>query len=175
LRYSPHHYLTNNIIINTTTQQPHITSEMSRNYSITEPHPSVPSSHYAGYGRGGAGNIAKVNPKNITNGATATGPASVAQIRAPAPNTVFMSGRGGAGNAHFEKERAIFSFDEELARQQKMMDHQSPYYHVGRGGAGNLVDEYTRRRSSADSNDSSRSGGSVRNSLNKIRDSISRH
>jgi len=150
---------------------------MSRNYSITEPHPSVPSSQYAGFGRGGAGNIAKVNPKNSTNGATASGPAAATTLRAPAANSVFMSGRGGAGNAHFEKERAIFSFDEELARQQKMMDHQSPYYHVGRGGAGNLVDEYAKRRSSAGSSESTAS--SVRHSmeagLNKIRGSLSRH
>jgi hypothetical protein len=126
----------------------------------------------AGYGRGGAGNMVRVNPQNITAGATATGPASAGKLRAPTPNAYYASGRGGAGNLHKESERAIFSFDEELARQQKMMDHQTPYYHVGRGGAGNLVDENTMRRSSGSSTESS---GSVRHSLDKIRSALSRN
>jgi hypothetical protein len=153
---------------------------MSRNYSITEPHPSVPQSHFIHSGRGGAGNVAKINPKDITKGTTAEGPASATQLRAPPANSWFAAGRGGAGNMHHEKERAIFSFDEELARQQKMMEHQAPYYHVGRGGAGNLVDECAqKRRSSASSSESQSSAGSVRHSmeagLNKIRGSFSRH
>jgi hypothetical protein len=42
---------------------------------------------------------------------------------------------------HREKERAMFSFDEELAQQERLRSQQAPVYHVGRGGAGNLVDE----------------------------------
>jgi hypothetical protein len=127
----------------------------------------------AGYGRGGAGNMVKVNPKNITAGATAEGPASATKLRAPQTNGYFMTGRGGSGNAHRESERAIFSFDEELARQQKLMDHQTPYYHIGRGGQGNLVDEHTKRRTSGSSTESS---GSVRHSLeSKVRGVFSKH
>ena len=150
------------------------TTEMSRNYSITEPHPSVPTTHMAGYGRGGAGNMVRVNPSNITTGATATGPASAGKLRSPQANAYFSTGRGGAGNVHKETERAIFSFDEELARQQKMMDHQTPYYHVGRGGAGNLIDEYSQKRRSSGS--STESSGSIRHSMeSKIRGAFSKH
>ena len=49
-----------------------------------------------------------------------------------------MSGRGGAGNAFPASERAIFSFDEELERQLRW-ESVAPVYHVGRGGAGNLI------------------------------------
>jgi len=34
-------------------------------------------------------------------------------------------------------ERPIFSFDEELERQRKMLENMVPYVHIGRGGAGN--------------------------------------
>ena len=44
---------------------------------------------------------------------------------------------------HHSKERAMFSFDEELDRI-KLAD--APVYHVGRGGYGNSVDD--RRGSS---------------------------
>ncbi|KIW08667.1 uncharacterized protein PV09_00620 [Verruconis gallopava] len=153
----------------------HTFCTMSRNYSITEPHPSVASAHYASYGRGGAGNYVRINPKNITNGATAEGPASVTKLRTPPPDSYFAAGRGGAGNVHRESERAIFSFDEELERQQKMLDHQTPYYHIGRGGAGNLVEEQPKRRSSASSSESTHSvRHSMEAGLNKIRDSFSR-
>lgn len=39
---------------------------------------------------------------------------------------------------HLGSERAIFSFDEELERMTLV---DAPVYHVGRGGAGNAVDE----------------------------------
>ena len=118
--------------------------------------------------------MVRVNPNNITTGANATGPASAGKLRSPQPNAYFSTGRGGAGNVHRESERAIFSFDEELARQQKMMDHQTPYYHVGRGGAGNLIDEYTQKRRSSGS--STESSGSVRHSMeSKIRGAFSKH
>ncbi|OCK83178.1 hypothetical protein K432DRAFT_379741 [Lepidopterella palustris CBS 459.81] len=123
-------------------------------YQITEPHPSIPSSHYYHAGRGGAGNIAHVNPKNVTAGPDASGPASLITLTPPPSNAVFLSGRGGAGNAHREQERAIFSFDEELAQQRRMMDNAAPVYHIGRGGAGNAVDEVharTSRQNSASS------------------------
>ncbi|KAF2093809.1 hypothetical protein NA57DRAFT_14430, partial [Rhizodiscina lignyota] len=108
-------------------------------YQITEPHPSVPSSHYIHAGRGGAGNYAYVDPKETTSGATAQGPASRTKLSQPASNGYYLAGRGGAGNFHQHRERAIFSFDEELEHQRKMMEHQAPVYHIGRGGAGNAI------------------------------------
>jgi len=152
----------------------------SRNYSITEPHPSIPATHYFHSGRGGAGNVAHVNPKNVTSGPDASGPASRVTIQTPTPSSYFAAGRGGAGNMHREKERAIFSFDEELERQTKLMEHQAPVYHVGRGGAGNLVDEMgEKRRQSRSSNSSTSSSESVRHSMdaawNKVRGSFTRH
>jgi len=61
---------------------------------------------------------------------------------------------------HRERERAIFSFDEELERQRRMTEHQAPIYHVGRGGAGNLVDEMRPRIGSRGSTSSADSAGS---------------
>ncbi|KAF2008165.1 hypothetical protein P154DRAFT_528783 [Amniculicola lignicola CBS 123094] len=138
-------------------------------YHITEPHPSVPASHYYYAGRGGAGNATRVNPKEITQGPDATGPASRIQITTPPPNALFASGRGGAGNMHREKERAMFSFDEELAQQERLRERAAPVYHIGRGGAGNLIDEThprTQRTNSTSSNGSTDSEGQgVRHSL----------
>ncbi|KAF2138555.1 uncharacterized protein K452DRAFT_195860, partial [Aplosporella prunicola CBS 121167] len=110
-------------------------------FRITEPHPSVPSNHYAFFhsGRGGAGNVTRVSSKEVTPGPTATGPASKIKLPAPPTNGTFLGGRGGAGNVH--REKAIFSFDEELEQQQRLQDHASPVYHIGRGGTGNIVDE----------------------------------
>jgi len=149
----------------------------SQQYRITEPHPSVPASHYFHSGRGGAGNVAHVNPKNVTAGPDATGPASSAPIRATSGNAYFTAGRGGAGNIHREKERAMFSFDEELERQRRMMEHSAPVYHIGRGGAGNLVDEMSeKRRASRSSSGSTSSTESVRHSMegawSKVRGSL---
>lgn len=155
---------------------------MSNTYRITEPHPSVPASHYIYSGRGGAGNITRVNPKDITKGADATGPAS--RIKLPRNRTnLFTSGRGGAGNVHSEKERAIFSFDEELAQQRRIMENSAPVYHYGRGGAGNYVDEMQPKASrtnsasstaSSDSN-STRGRGSIDGAWARITRSLSRH
>ena len=84
---------------------------------------------------------------DLTQGASATGPASAAKTLPPPPTThVFTSGRGGAGNAfrhRAESPRRIFCFDEELAREQKIMDNaaKAPVYRIGRGGAGNMVNE----------------------------------
>lgn len=107
------------------------------NYRVIEPHPSVPhSTRPAVYtGRGGSGNIISLKDTKTTDSRTATGPASVTRLDSRTPST-FTSGRGGAGNVHCSSERAIFSFDEELERDLR---RAAPVYHVGRGGAGNMV------------------------------------
>jgi len=121
-------------------------------------------------GRGGAGNVTRVNPENVTSGPNATGPASRVKLTPPPSNAYFTSGRGGAGNLHREKERAMFSFDEELAQQERLREHAAPVYHIGRGGAGNAIDEMhprTHRQNSSSSNASSDSDAShsVRHSI----------
>jgi len=133
---------------------------MPSTYQVTEPHPHA--GKYIHSGRGGAGNTFKT-PKT-TNGATARGPASVLGHELPtAPK--FSSGRGGAGNIHDSSERAIFSFDEELERQntREQMEKGGAVWHVGRGGAGNWTTSRSSSgrkdsSSSAESNESSRSG-----------------
>jgi hypothetical protein len=133
-------------------------------YHITEPHPSAVASAY--YGRGGAGNVTRL-PKNVTPGQDASGPASCIKLSPPPSTAVFMSGRGGAGNIHREKERAMFSFDEELAQQERLREHAAPVYHIGRGGAGNLVEERvkTSRQNSSTSTASADSERGVRGSI----------
>ncbi|GES60989.1 hypothetical protein ATEIFO6365_0006045000 [Aspergillus terreus] len=111
----------------------------SVNYRVIEPHPSVPHSshpHPAIHtARGGAGNVISLKNTKTTDSQTATGPPSLTRLDSNVPST-FTSGRGGAGNVHSSSERAIFSFDEELERE---MRRAAPVYHVGRGGAGNMV------------------------------------
>jgi hypothetical protein len=137
-------------------------------FRITEPHPSVGGA-YIYSGRGGAGNVTRVKATDLTNGPTASGPASRVKLTAPPTTSYFASGRGGAGNMHTGKERAMFSFDEELQQQERLRSQQAPVYHVGRGGAGNLVDEMkprsqrTNSASSTSSNESVKEG--VRGSL----------
>lgn len=146
-------------------------------YHITEPHPSIPASHIYHSGRGGAGNVMRVNPKNITQGADASGPASRVKLTPPPSDALFTTGRGGAGNVHREKERAMFSFDEELAQQERLREHAAPVYHIGRGGAGNLIDEMHPRRASqhsASSTMSSESENGVRRSLEGAWHKVSR-
>jgi len=152
-------------------------------YHITEPHPSVPKTRYLYSGRGGAGNITQVNPKDITPGQTATGPAARTKITPHPADSLFTSGRGGAGNIHRERERAIFSFDEELEHQRRMMEHQAPVYHIGRGGTGNLVDErkasFSRHgsassTSSVESDHSGRARRSADSAWSRIRHSLSK-
>lgn len=117
---------------------------------VTDPHPTVPSNRYFHTGRGGAGNRAQASSR------AAAPSLPLAQVAAPAAyrttsntsagsgsstsSAFYTSGRGGAGNMHRDYERTIFSFDEELERQQRMMDQAAPVYMVGRGGAGNVVD-----------------------------------
>jgi hypothetical protein len=112
-------------------------------FHITEPHPSIKSSSsYIYSGRGGAGNLHRIKASdNITNGPTASGPASRVKLSPPPTTAYYASGRGGAGNMHREKERAMFSFDEELQQQERLRSQQAPVYHVGRGGSGNFVSE----------------------------------
>lgn len=128
-------------------------------YSIVEPHPTVQK--YAYTGRGGAGNAFKA-PKT-TKSTIATGPASHFEQGLPQTNNKFSSGRGGAGNIRNTTERAIFSFDEELERQQtrEQMDKNGAVWHVGRGGAGNWTSSSTAgssRKDSTSSAGSDRSG-----------------
>lgn len=79
---------------------------------------------------------------------------------------------------HPASERAIFSFDEELERQMRRESVVAPVYHVGRGGAGNMVhgDYQSSRRTSrsetgsmgsADSNASDGVASRARKSLEK--------
>jgi len=160
---------------------------MSRreSYQFIEPHPSVPSSHYIYSGRGGAGNHKRYNPSDLTPSQTASGPASRAPLASRSPPAYYTSGRGGAGNLHKAGERAMFSFDEELERQSRMMDQSAPVYHIGRGGAGNSVDEMkpgsgvrkgsggsNASRASADSNASA--GSKARRSLDGMWAKVSR-
>lgn len=150
---------------------------MGISYHITEPHPSVPqASTTIYYGRGGAGNKTRINSSTITPGPTATGPASRLPLTPPPSNAFFTSGRGGAGNVHREKERAMFSFDEELAQQERMREHAAPVYHIGRGGAGNFHgtvegSEKASRMNRTNSNSSTASSGSDASS-NGMRRSI---
>jgi len=159
-----------------TTKKPLNFKMVSSSYRITEPHPSVSSSHYIHAGRGGAGNVTHIDPKAVTSAATATGPASRTNLTHPSSG-YYASGRGGVGNMHHTGERPIFSFDEELERQRRMMEHQTPVYHVGRGGAGNFANEGEARRTSSTSETSSvASSQGVRNSLegtwNRLRGSF---
>lgn len=144
---------------------------MSRNYSVTEPHPSVPrTGGYIYGGRGGAGNYKRYKAEDLTSGPTATGPAS----RVSLPQTfkrqaAVPAGRGGAGNMvkRHEAEERVFSFDEELVRQR---ESSTPIYHIGRGGAANWVDETrsskSTRTESVSSDDSTSS--KVRGALGKM-------
>lgn len=126
---------------------------MTRGFSICEPHPSVPSrgrSAYIQAGRGGAGNIKRYNSSELTQGSAATGPASRAALSPPPSSTKFTAGRGGAGNTYSHdalSQRAMFSFDEELKREELRKENMSktPIYHIGRGGAGNAVNEMEPR------------------------------
>lgn len=143
---------------------------------------------YLPSGRGGAGNISRYDNSHLTAGPSAKGPASISLLpptsaraltgRGGAGNVRKPSDASSVGRPTLNGfkprsssesstssvsssdagEQAIFSFDEELARDQRMRDNaaRTPVYHIGRGGAGNAfvsraVDEATeaRRRSIA--------------------------
>ncbi|KAI9684426.1 MAG: hypothetical protein M1829_002236 [Trizodia sp. TS-e1964] len=88
-------------------------------------------------GRGGVGNSFTPRPNTTV---VSRAPASLS--RSP-----FSSGIGGAGNIHNASERAMFSFDEEMAREAAIEAHAAPVYHIGRGGAGNWAVADDRPRS----------------------------
>ncbi|KAL4733086.1 hypothetical protein BDV11DRAFT_200748 [Aspergillus similis] len=138
------------------------------NYRVVEPHPSVPHSgrpalHTA---RGGAGNVINLKNTKTTDSRTATGPASLTRLDSHVPST-FTSGRGGAGNVHRSSERAIFSFDEELERE---MRRAAPVYHVGRGGAGNMIHRENDHESVLSRKFSSTSNTSAKSNLSSTSD-----
>ncbi|KAI9861878.1 MAG: hypothetical protein M1824_001989 [Vezdaea acicularis] len=109
----------------------------------TEPHPTPVPTRYAGWGRGGAGNIRPISPSLDT---TPAHPRPQPPLTLPkTTSTRYTTGRGGAGNVcSRSSERAIFSFDEELAREQRREERHAPVYYVGRGGAGNFVGPQAR-------------------------------
>ncbi|KAI4639278.1 hypothetical protein J4E93_009457 [Alternaria ventricosa] len=139
------------------------------NFHINEPHPSAGAYMYSG--RGGAGNAMRIKPTEITPGPTASGPASRTKLPPPPSNAFYATGRGGAGNMK-KSERAIFSFDEELQQQERLRTQQAPVYHIGRGGAGNLVDEMKPRSQRQNSASSTSSSSSVESEKDGVRRSM---
>ncbi|KAL1792854.1 hypothetical protein ACET3X_009361 [Alternaria dauci] len=139
------------------------------NFHINEPHPSAGAYMYSG--RGGAGNAMRIKATEITPGPTASGPASRTKLPPPPSNAFYATGRGGAGNMK-KSERAIFSFDEELQQQERLRTQQAPVYHIGRGGAGNLVDEMKPRSQRHNSASSTTSSSSVESEKDGVRRSI---
>lgn len=150
---------------------------MSRNLSVTEPHPSVPTrGAYIGGGRGGAGNFRRYKAEDLTTGPDAVGPASRVSLAKPFKRqSTLLSGRGGAGNMFkpVESEERVFQFDEEMLRRR---ESQAPVYHIGRGGVGNLrseaTDERKPRTERLNSTASSSSGGSSDSTASNVRRSI---
>lgn len=92
----------------------------------------APHTVYYHTGIGGAGNYRKLTSAEIAS------PKTKSHDVKPTPRP-FYGGRGGVGNAHAASERAMFSFDEELKRDQLRRESVAPMYAVGRGGAGNIV------------------------------------
>jgi len=116
----------------------------TQTYRVTEPHPSLPQTTYMHSGRGGAGNTKHIDPTSCSTstGVTSSSFTNSSASRTPAiTSSYYATGRGGLGNMHaaYLSERPIFSFDEELERQARMQASMAPVYHIGRGGAGNLV------------------------------------
>lgn len=147
-------------------------------YRVVEPHPTTPNSSRPAIhtSRGGAGNVVSLKNTTTTPGQSATGPPSVTRLDSRSQRC-FMSGRGGAGNVHSSSERAIFSFDEELECQLRREKEVAPVFHVGRGGAGNMVQPegfgLFRKHSAVESVGSSSSSDSNSDSIkNKARKNI---
>ncbi|KAI4130270.1 MAG: hypothetical protein LQ338_001807 [Usnochroma carphineum] len=120
---------------------------------LSEPHPTTTSSTRLPTGRGGAGNFTRPPPPSELPSTTTVVHPSSSSIHSSSSNkhNTFITGRGGAGNVHDASEqRPMFKFDEELERERRNSE-AVPVYHVGRGGAGNLVNEMSnsRRDSSA--------------------------
>lgn len=132
-------------------------------YTVTEPHPTVPKGSYTRSGRGGAGNFFRAPATTPAAGVPTT-----AKPTAPAHER-FYSGRGGAGNAHPSTDRPMLSFDEQYKLQSHIEGRLSG--HVGRGGAGNVYADGAspitpgaghRKDSDASSRHSNGSTGSTR-------------
>ncbi|KAI1394337.1 uncharacterized protein F4822DRAFT_45400 [Hypoxylon trugodes] len=138
------------------------------NFTITEPHPTVPKNSYTHSGRGGAGNYFRA-PATTPSSGVATKPTTTTSY---STTSRFHSGRGGAGNAHVAAEKPVLSFDEEFAHQSHI--EQKPVGYVGRGGAGNVYgagsssSNTTRKASDASSQHSSSSSGSLSNIWSRI-------
>ncbi|KAL8956933.1 MAG: hypothetical protein Q9193_005668 [Seirophora villosa] len=129
----------------------------------TVSHPTTTSSTRLPTGRGGAGNFTRPPPPSALPSTTTVVDPSSSSIHSSnsSKHNKFITGRGGAGNMHCASERPMFKFDEELERERRSSE-TVPVYHVGRGGAGNLIHEMdnSRRDSSAsERTDSSRSIG----------------
>ncbi|KAF2857480.1 hypothetical protein K470DRAFT_238326, partial [Piedraia hortae CBS 480.64] len=117
--------------------------------SIIEPHPSVLTPRYLPSGRGGAGNQHYYTPNELTNGQTATGPASKISLtrRQSSPlEEKLPSSRGGAGNITRHSRREDDLASRELSSRERSRD-ASPYVLFGRGGAANVIaPKYERER-----------------------------
>ena len=156
-------------------------STMFGDYHFKDLFPSPPTA-YTHVGRGGAGNVAPSQSKQSDSIDSSqdypTLPISpeLANYAYPPPpgmstassersrrrrQRYYSSGRGGLGNLHPASEMAIFSFDEELEKLNKVQEAIAPVYHIGRGGAGNYYGNGGRSpRDSWNSSDSSSSGSS---------------
>lgn len=108
-------------------------------HHIAEAYPDDTKSHYVPFGRGGSGNFSLVLPWRTTAPRIPSGPPTQSLLRKAVTNGSYHCGRGGAGNVYREQEHTIFSFDEELEQQNRILAQQAPIYHVGRGGAGNTA------------------------------------
>lgn len=137
-------------------------------FTITEPHPTIPTNTYTQVGRGGAGNIFRAPPTTSPAGVPTPfnpiSPITSNTTTSSTGSTRFYSGRGGAGNAHCEIERPTIDFEDEFSRAD--LREQLDYGHyVGRGGAGNFSRRKKSRKvseASADSSASTASRHSVR-------------
>ncbi|ROW00842.1 hypothetical protein VMCG_06489 [Cytospora schulzeri] len=138
-------------------------------FTITEPHPTIRTNTYTQAGRGGAGNIFRAppttSPAGVPTPLNPISPVTSNTTVSSTSSTRFYSGRGGAGNAHFEIERPTIDFEDEFSRAD--LREQLDYGHyVGRGGAGNFSSSGKKSRkgseASAESNASTSSGISVK-------------
>ncbi|KAI1370573.1 hypothetical protein F4677DRAFT_349412 [Hypoxylon crocopeplum] len=135
-------------------------------YTITEPHPTIPKNAYAHSGRGGAGNYFRA-PATTPSFGVATKTKTTTSTHT---TSRFHSGRGGAGNAHVSAAKPVLSFDEEFAHQSHI--EQKPIGYVGRGGAGNVYaaggPSAIRKGSDASSQHSTSSSGSLTNIWSRL-------
>lgn len=137
-------------------------------FTITEPHPTVHQNAYTHAGRGGAGNFFRAPPTTAPSGVpTPITPTMSNSTISSTSSTRFYSGRGGAGNAHFEIERPIISFEDEVSRAD-MRDQMDYGHYVGRGGAGNFASKKKSRKGSEASHASNSSTSSVKSAFRDL-------